>query len=371
MDFLFKTSTSDDVYLHQESLIFHLGGKRSVISTSNANGGYREDLEYLFNHSCETEIKQNKRLERGSNLLQHYQALANELGLPVDKTTGLSTAARMENRSVVTRQHQSLTVMTIATAGIDHNGGRAGDPAGFDEFTNRQLLPTPGTINIFVFITAQIDAGTLTRAAVTATEAKTAALQELMANSMYSEDLATGSGTDGIIVVADPGSGQTLYNAGKHCILGELIGKTVKEAVKEALDRQSGMNTQRQATIEWQNKRYGITASAITQKYFQLYPHAEVSSDLFTSILPGILSDNTLSAQTAAIVHLVDQNRWGLLSDPTLFDIGYSYLNFMRTAYRLSPILPEHRPTSVYPSLITHLIQTFSEIGDRILSQKL
>jgi len=362
MDFLFKTCTSDTVYLYQDSLVIHFEGKRSVVSTSNANGGYREDLEYLFNHSCESEIRQNKTLERGNNLIEHYQALAKELGLPVDRTTGLSTAARMENRSVVTFCHQALKVTTIATAGIDHNGGRAGDPAGYDEFTNQQLLPTPGTINIFLFINACLDPGTLTRAIITATEAKTAALQELMANSMYSEDLATGSGTDGIIAVAEPCSKQILFNAGKHCILGELIGKSVKQAVKEALDKQSGMNKQRQASIEWQNKRYGITASAIIERYYQLYPHSTRTSEQTVYFIENLLSNNLLTAQTAAIIHLIDQNRWGLLQDETLTIIGYRYLNFIRESQALSPISPSCMPLSTYQSLISHLIQTFAEI---------
>ena len=69
---------------------------------------------------------------------------------------------------------------------------------------------------------------------VTCTEAKTAAIQELLAGSNYSTGLATGSGTDQTIIVANSDSELYFEGAGKHSKMGELIGKTVTKAVKAA-----------------------------------------------------------------------------------------------------------------------------------------
>ena len=57
--------------------------------------------------------------------------------------------------------------------------------------------------------------GCMARALVTATEAKTAAIQELMGGSLYSTGLATGSGTDNMMIIADAESENQLTYAGE------------------------------------------------------------------------------------------------------------------------------------------------------------
>jgi len=69
-------------------------------------------------------------------------------------------------------------------------------------------------------IDADLPPGIMARALVTCTEAKTAAIQELMAGSNYSNGLATGSGTDQTIVIANPASELYFEGAGKHSKLG-------------------------------------------------------------------------------------------------------------------------------------------------------
>lgn len=368
--FLFITSMGDEVSLTQDALIIHFNDKRSVVSSSNHNGGYRDDLEYIFNHSCVREIEEtNKLVMKGPDMETHFCALAEELELPVYHTTGLSTAARMKNRAVITLSHDSLEVTSIVTAGIDYNAGRAGDPAGFDEVVETMKTPPAGTINIILLINANLDPGALVRAMVTATEAKTAALQELLANSMYSEDLATGSGTDGVIVVGNPASELKLYITGKHSILGELIGRSVKMAVKEALHRQSGMDIVRQASVEWQNKRYGITALKINECYRQLYPDHPKTDKALEKQIHLMMNNNKIVAQVASVIHLIDQNRWGLIYDSTLSDTGWSLLTGIRQGFQLSPmyvkppaISKEKTNQPVYKELLSDLIYTLAEI---------
>ena len=66
--------------------------------------------------------------------------------------------------------------------------------------------------------------GILARALVTATEAKTAALQELILGSRYSSGLATGTGTDQILAISDPQAKLMISDCGKHTKPGELLG---------------------------------------------------------------------------------------------------------------------------------------------------
>lgn len=327
-NYLFSTPMGDKAYLHQESLIIVFEGKRGVVSTSNLNGGYRNDLHYAFNNSCgRNPLVQQKRCPgiKGNNIAEHYAITATEIGLPAELSTGMGTAALIENRAIATRSYYGVEVMAVATAGVDVNGGRAGDPATYDEFAKASLLPPPGTINIFLFINANLDPGALTRAVVTATEAKTAALQELMAVSLYSEDLATGSGTDSIIAICNEESPTTLYNAGKHVLLGEMIGQSVKEAVKEALAKQVGMTPQRQASIEWQCKRYGLTCNGI--QYLATHIDATSNADRLMTIIRGIDRDPKIFALVASLIHLIDQHRWGMVTTDSLLDVSQTLLD--------------------------------------------
>lgn len=366
MQELFTTFSNDKVYFDQESIIIHFNGHRNVVSTCNHNGGYREDIEYIYNNSCGKKIEAGDIVRmKGNNMQEHYLDLTVELGLPANTTTGMSTAALMENMSVVSKSRESINVTAIVTAGIDINGGRAGDPAQFNEFTNEPLDIRPGTINIFLLIDAKLDAGTLTRSLITATEAKSAALEELMANSLYSEGLATGSGTDNIIAVGNLESPTQLYNAGKHCILGELIGWTVKKAVQEALEKQSGMNTLRQASILWQNKRYGITAEKIHQCYQLLAGNQETALETLFPQINKITSCNKLTGQIAAIIHLIDQNRWRLIADNTLKEIALKYLNLARIDYdlpKINDINANNNFKPFYKQIIRMINETLAEI---------
>lgn len=370
-EWLFKTPTDDDVYFFRESMIIKLNGKRRVVSTSLINGGSRTDIRYLFNNSCgkRSEIVKKEHCGmRGKNLVEHYSILAEELGLPVACTVGMGTAALIENAATATRSYHGVTVMAIATAGVDVNGGRAGDPASYDEFTKSQLLPPSGTINIFLFINAKLNDGTLTRALITATEAKSAALQELMAVSNYSEGMATGSGTDSFIAVSDETSNISLFNAGKHVLLGEMIGQSVKEAVTKALAKQSGMTPQRQASIEWQCKRYGITKEAIKHYYEHCFSVCDSDKTCFNN-LDKIVRDNLLLASVAAIVHLCDQNRWGMITDESLLKTSGTILNSLRHSEQLEEMnlarnrvhdSEEEKP--VYKKIISDIILTLAEI---------
>ena len=102
---------------------------------------------------------------------------------------------------------------------------------------------------------------------MTCTEAKTAAIQELLEGSKYSNGIATGSGTDQTIIIANSESELYMEGAGKHSKLGELIGKTVKNAVKKALAKQSGLTPAKQHDVFRRLKRFDIKAGDMWQSY--------------------------------------------------------------------------------------------------------
>jgi iron complex transport system substrate-binding protein len=144
----------------------------------------------------------------------------------------LYTGARMDSLSVVKTRYKNMTALALVTAGVKGNAMRAGVDEG--------LFYEPGTINIIILTNMRLTARALTRAIISATEAKSAALQDLDIRSSYSpRRQATGTGTDEVLVVE--GRGPNVQCAGGHCKMGELISKAVYKAVKESISLQNGV----------------------------------------------------------------------------------------------------------------------------------
>ena len=314
---LHRFRNGDELKRRDHALIVTFTGPRDVLSTSPYNGGFRDNLKYVFNHDCKEAGNKHTPL-KAPTYAGHMEIIAAELGLDPAYAGGLSTAADMENVSIREETYEDLTVTAVVTGGIDENGGRVGDPANWHESDGGPFL-VPGTINILLFIDARLPAGTMARALVTCTEAKTAALQELLAPSLYSSGIATGSGTDGTIIVSNSQSPAYLTYAGKHSKLGELIGRTVMSAVKEALFLQTGLCAARQFDAFCRIGRYGITRQSI----LDALPPVDGKK------LDELSKQNDLVVMTSLYVHLLDQLQWSLISPSDALPAAGKLLNGM------------------------------------------
>ena len=162
-----------------------------------------------------------------------YQAI----GKSEDTASFLFTGADMDNLAIKKEGFREMEVYALVTAGVKSNAVRmSADEGRFYE---------PGTINIIILSNMKLSPRAMTRAIISATEAKTAALQDLDIRSSYTPRIhqATGTGTDNIIVVE--GDGIPVDNSGGHTKMGELIARAVYEAVQEAVYRQNGIVAQR------------------------------------------------------------------------------------------------------------------------------
>jgi iron complex transport system substrate-binding protein len=159
------------------------------------------------------------------------------IGKSEKNTCLLFTGADMGNLSVQKAQFKNMTVYALVTAGVEGNAMRMSVDEG--------LFYEPGTINILLLTNMKLTPRAMARAIITATEAKTAAMQDLDIRSSVSPARiqATGTGTDEVLVVE--GRGARLDEAGGHCKLGELIARAVHEGVKEAVYRQNTITAQR------------------------------------------------------------------------------------------------------------------------------
>ena len=275
------------------------------------NGGYREDLTAVFNHDVNPGIGMTCQYCKQDEK-ERQRFITDELGLHYDTVAYMATIVSMDNAIVKSASFEELTVTAIATASLEVNGGRVGEKATCHERNGQSINLRPGTINIMVFANADMTSGCMARAMITATEAKTAALQELIAGSLYSTGIATGSGTDNMMIIADAQSDNLLTYAGKHGKLGELIGITVMAAVKESLSLHMGLSPESQHSVLARLKRYGLTDKSFKDKLERL--EGTISLADYMDNLHKIDQNGELVALTSLYVHLLDQLTWGLLS---------------------------------------------------------
>ena len=317
----------DPVHRYDNCIVVPFSGKRRTLGTCPLNGGCRENLTAVFNNDMNPGPGMACRM-LADTYEEHLVKMAGELGLDPETTAGMSTSASMENVSIRTERCRDTAVTAVVTGGIEINGGRAGDPASWDEAEGKIVPVRPGTINILLFFNVDLSRGALARALVTCTEAKTAALQELLAPSRYSMGLATGSGTDGTIVVCNAESPVCLTDAGKHSRLGELIGKAVIRAVKEALRLQTGLSPETQHHVLRRTDRFGITEQTLWEAFREktdVLSRAEFSDRLYS-----LCRRDEMVTAVSLYVHLMDQLLWGLLTPEEALSAGGRLLQIMR-----------------------------------------
>lgn len=324
---LCNLSTGDKVYFYDKSIVIYFQGARKVLSTSLYNGGYHDDYTAVYNYDAKQGAGMPCEM-LADTYVEHMRLVSKRLALDPDKVSGMGTAASMENAVVETLSFKELTVTAIVTGGIETNGGRAGDPA---DYYKPMPKPKYGTINIMLLLDCDMPEGTMARALVTCTEAKTAAIQELLEGSKYSNGIATGSGTDQTIIIANSESELYMEGAGKHSKLGELIGKAVKNAVKKALAKQSGLTPAKQHDVFRRLKRFDIKAGDMWQSYSA--QDAVVVKPEYLLAAEKLATEDIMLVYTSLYAHLLDQYLWELISDKEMQMAGQQLLKVLAEQY--------------------------------------
>ena len=199
----------------------------TIVSTLE---GERSGIQTVGNHYSPPPawaIEHLKGLETSRTLIYDI------LGVSMDRASFLFTGADMDHVAVVRKKFRDMVVYALVTAGVKSNALRMGKDEG--------KYYEPGTINIILLPNMKLSTRAVTRAIISTTEAKTAALMDLDVRSTPSPAAyqATGTGTDNILVVQ--GTGVSIKNAGGHTKMGELIAKAVYRGVMEAVAKQNAL----------------------------------------------------------------------------------------------------------------------------------
>lgn len=339
-ELILKTSVGDEVLKNSDTVLVKFGPKRNGIVSSWLNGGYNEDLSAVFNHQL-SQDNINKYEEGG--ILGFLKDLSsnfyNDLDLRSDKISGLITSADMDSYSIACERYRDIEVMAIATAGVRVNAVSAGDRASYYEINDEydfdinngddnEFSNKPGTINIILLINSRLSESSLILAEMIATEAKTVALRDLMTASNYSNEIATGTGTDGIAIFSNLDSENSIENMSTHAKVGELIANAVKAAIKECLAKLQWLTPSYQLNALVRLDRYQYNLDDFYNNFLTDYIEINDEEDKkkFIVSLIGVSKNPELVANVSLIIHLLDQYRYGLLSKKTVLKVSDSIL---------------------------------------------
>ena len=287
-----------------------------VITTSSCVGGVSEQIRHLVNHqSCEAAGHNERFVEITEAGMEGYHCnVCDELSLSPQTTAVMGTAANMIYASHHSATFEGLRVDAIVTAGVEGNAATSGDPSQWAETPDgwSKLPHVAGTINTMVLVNQPFKPEAQVRAILTITEGKSAALMELGISSRYSQDLATGTGTDQICLAAPIVSGAYEYSGtNPHSKMGELLGVAVRSATKDALRWQNGLEPSFTRSLVHALRRFGFSETSFLDAMRARL--SENSMELLLKNRNAVLYEPQAAAASYAFAAVLDRVRFGVL----------------------------------------------------------
>jgi adenosylcobinamide amidohydrolase len=194
-------------------LVVRFASTHDVASWAIVGGGITRTRTVAWRHAVERELRPPVDAAQWLRVQMHAEGLEGAVGLITSRHLDAWVEAGGEAGGA--RAH------CVATVGLD-NALRAGDPPG-------PFAPV-GTINVLCSVDIPLASTALLEGLAIATEAKAAALFDAGVASRRTGLLATGTGTDCVVMASPNGPDPTGY-AGKHTDVGAAIGVAVREAV--------------------------------------------------------------------------------------------------------------------------------------------
>jgi iron complex transport system ATP-binding protein len=207
--------------LKQTDQYIHLEFNRPLRTLSN--GVLGEGLQWCKNF-CNFYVRKDYNC---SNPKRDIISWLRQAEISEYDTIGMMTAVNLKDMSIVKDTYEGVKILTVITAGV----GNAVDITENSKVTTNYQI---GTVNIMVFIDANLSDGALVNAVQSATEAKTKAFADLHIKDATTGTIATGTSTDSTLIAATQTGEPTPY-AGSGTVIGKGIGMSVYKAVVDAV----------------------------------------------------------------------------------------------------------------------------------------
>ena len=307
-------------------------GFRSL-SSGFTNGGYMDSPQAIVNVSGMGGKVEYTTMKGGLSTYDRMNHMyAEMLGLDPGRTVHQGTAAHMDNAAIANlTSEEGVDVSLAITAGISHNGGRSGDPASYDE-SKSGTKEKSGTIISIMAIDADLSDQAMFEAMLILTEAKSCVIQELQAKSLYSNGIATGSGTDQVVIVVNKSSERKICKLERDSGLSRTIAECVFKGLREAFDRQAGMNPRTQWDALHLMSRYEDKDVIREEMRFP------ARMEELLSALEILRKDPAMVAVTTMILNIADDGRNGLIPEKDGVELAVKMCEDLAIGHRTEPI---------------------------------
>ncbi len=299
---------SDILDFRNKSVVVNFKEPMTILSTLD---GWREDIRFIGNHYFPP---QSWGLGHSHGLDALSSRTLSTLGLKKEDSSMLFTGADIDNLAVATVEYKEMKVTALVTAGVKGNAVRMAKDVGayyeLDAPDETQKKKKPGTINTILLTNTTLSKRAMTRALISAVEAKSAALQDLDIRSSATPGInsATGTGTDNVLIVQ--GTGPEIDGTGGHTKMGELIARAVYEGVIEAVAKQNGITSRRSIFARLKDRKSNA------RQLSRLYDCGSEQGREFEQLL----LEEDYSGFLAAAFAISDQYERGLIVDLGSFD---------------------------------------------------
>jgi len=313
---------SVEAEIQDNKLVIRSKSPLKILSSAVFNGGAKESkciVNFQVPEDAGSDLDDQVHKDAGDFL--HDEMV--KMGFAENEVVAIMTAAKMKNVQVETTKFEDLTLTTFVTAGA-YFAATAGDEIASKEtaFPFKKW----GTINIIVLVDGNLSESCMVNAVVTSTEAKASALREMDVRSRFSGEVATGTITDSVVIACTQ-NGKTIKYAGTGTILGELIGKTVKDALKKTIYKQEQMISNRPLAKRLQER--GVTVHGITTLFSQIRPILREQPEKriqFTEEFKRVLNDQNIGALVIAGLRLDEDAKNDLIPENPENEYGRSFV---------------------------------------------
>jgi iron complex transport system ATP-binding protein len=191
-----------------------------VFSSALVGAGFQWATHFVNRH-----VPKAYRCDHAYDEMKQYLRMN---GFDIPRTIGMMTAVRLEDAAYVHMKEERFSLLTVVTAGV-------GNAVDISKAWEREMLAQgPGTINMMIFIDGHLTEAAYAQAMMTATEAKVKALFDEQIIDPETGTMATGTSTDCIAIAATQ-KGHYFEYAGTITSIGKLIGRSVYEATRQAI----------------------------------------------------------------------------------------------------------------------------------------
>ncbi|KON33078.1 hypothetical protein AC477_02065 [miscellaneous Crenarchaeota group-1 archaeon SG8-32-1] len=313
---------SVEAEIQDNKLVLRSKTPLKILSSAVLNGGPCDSkciINYQVPEDAGSDLDDEVHKEAGDFLREEIT----KMGFTQNEVVAIMTAAKMKNVELVKLKFEDLGLATFITAGA-YFAATAGD-----EIASKQTafpFKKWGTINIIILIDGNLAENCMVNAIVTATEAKAAALRELDVRSRFSGEIATGTVTDSVVIACTK-RGHIIEYAGTGTTLGELIGKSVKMALKKAIYKQEKLVSNRPLTKRLEER--GVTVEGMTNLFSQIRPILRENPEKrrqFIKELEEVLSDQNIAALVVAGLRFDEDAKNDLIPENPANGYGRSFI---------------------------------------------